>query len=112
VASSEDLLKLFNADVGALSIRDETKVMGKPRGHLQEVLAMVEYLRMRKMTSIVCSQDIATDFLDLRYEPGWKFIAGVLYVPLSSGGSDFIAFFRKGVLQEVKWAGNPYEKFV
>jgi len=31
---------------------------------------------------------------------------------LSRGGNDFIAFFRKGVLQEVKWAGNPYEKFV
>lgn len=112
VASSEDLLKLFDADVGVLSIRDETKVMGRSRGHLQEVLAMVEYLRMRKMTSVFCSQDISNDFPDLRYDPGWKYLAGVLYVPLSTGGGDFIAFFRKGVLQEVKWAGNPYEKFV
>ncbi|KIV82878.1 hypothetical protein PV11_04945 [Exophiala sideris] len=112
VASSEDLLKLFDADVGVLSIRDETKVMGRSRGHLQEVLAMVEYLRMRKMTSVFCSQDISNDFPDLRYDPGWKFLAGVLYVPLSTGGGDFISFFRKGVLQEVKWAGNPYEKFV
>ncbi|KIW41436.1 uncharacterized protein PV06_06997 [Exophiala oligosperma] len=112
VASSEDLLKLFDADVGVLSIRDETKVMGRSGGHLQEVLAMVEYLRMRRMTSVFCSQDISNDFPDLRYEPGWKYLAGVLYVPLSSGGGDFIAFFRKGVLQEVKWAGNPYEKFV
>lgn len=112
VASSDDLLKLFDADVGALSIRDETKILGKPRGHLQEVLAMVEYLRMRQMTSVFCSQDIAVDFPDLRYEPGWKFLAGVLFVPLSAGGDDFIAFFRKGILQEVKWAGNPYEKFV
>ena len=112
VASSEDLLKLFDADVGALSIRDETKILGQPRSHLQEVLAMVAYLRMRRMTSIYCSQDLATDFPDLRYEPGWKFLAGILFVPLSSGGGDFIVFFRKGVLQEVKWAGNPYEKFV
>lgn len=112
VASSDDLLKLFDADLGALSIRDETKVLGNPRNHLQEILAMVEYLRMRKMGSVFCSQDIATDFPDLRYEPGWKFVAGVLFVPLSTGGNDFIAFFRKGVLQEVKWAGNPYEKFV
>lgn len=112
VASSEDLLKLFDADVGALSIRDETKIMGDSRGHLQEVLAMVEYLRMRKMVSVFCSHDIANDFPDLRYEPGWKYLAGLLYVPLASGGSDFIAFFRKGALQEVKWAGNPYEKFV
>ncbi|KAK5412745.1 hypothetical protein LTR06_005716 [Exophiala xenobiotica] len=112
VASSEDLLKLFDADVGALSIRDETKVMGRSRGHLPEVLAMVEYLRMRKMTAVSCSQDITQDFPDLKYEPGWKYLAGVLYVPLSTGGGDFIAFFRKGALQEVKWAGNPYEKFI
>ena len=112
VASSDDLLKLFDADVGALSIRDETKILGKPRNHLQEVLAMVEYLRMRRMSAVFCSQDITTDFPDLRYEPGWQFIAGVLFVPLSTGGNDFIAFFRQGVLQEVKWAGNPYEKFV
>ncbi len=112
VASSDDLLKLFNADVGALSIRDETKILGNPSSHLQEVLAMVEYLRMRRMSAVFSSQDIATDFPDLRYGPGWKFLAGVLFVPLSTGGNDFIAFFRRGVLQEVKWAGNPYEKFV
>jgi light-regulated signal transduction histidine kinase (bacteriophytochrome)/DNA-binding NarL/FixJ family response regulator len=112
VASSDDLLKLFEADLGALSIRDETKILGNPRGHLQEVLAMVEYLRMRRMSAVFSSQDFTLDFPDLRYDPGWKFLAGVLFVPLSTGGNDFIAFFRRGVLQEVKWAGNPYEKFV
>lgn len=112
IASSDDLLKLFNADLGALSIRDETKVLGNPRGHLQEVLAMVEFLRMRRTSSVFSSQDIHTDFPDLLYGPGLKHLAGLLFVPLSSGGSDFIVFFRHGVLQEVKWAGNPYEKFV
>ena len=112
VASSDDLLKLFDADVGALSIRNETKIMGKHQGHLQEVLAMVEYLRLRKISSVNTSQDIGVDFPDLRYAPGLKFLAGLLYVPLSNGGDDFIVFFRRGVLQEVKWAGNPYEKFV
>ena len=112
VASSDDLLKLFDADVGALSIRDETKVMGKSAGHLQEVLAMVEYLRMRRLNAVMTSQDIATEFPDFKYAPGIKHLAGVLYVPLSGGGHDFIVFFRKGVLQEVKWAGNPYQKFV
>ncbi len=112
VASSDDLLKLFDADVGALSIRDETKIMGKQQQHLQEILAMVEFLRLRKLSSVYSTQDINNDFPDLRYAPGLKFIAGLLYVPLSQGGSDFIVFFRRGVLQEVKWAGNPYEKFV
>ena len=112
VASSDDLLKLFDADVGALSIRNETKIMGKHQGHLQEVLAMVEYLRLRKLSSVHTSQDIGVDFPDLRYAPGLKLLAGLLYVPLSNGGDDFIVFFRRGALQEVKWAGNPYEKFV
>lgn len=112
IASSDDLLKLFNADLGALSIRDETKILGNPRGHLQEVLAMVEFFRMRVSTSVFSSPDIQTDFPDLRYDPGMKYVAGVLFVPLSSAGNDFILFFRQGVLQEVKWAGNPYEKFV
>lgn len=112
VASSEDLLQLFDADVGALSIREETKIMGNPAGHLQEVLAMIEFLRLKRMNTVFTSHDISMDFPDLRYGPGLKFLAGVLFVPLSTGGNDFIAFFRKGVLQEVKWAGNPYEKFI
>lgn len=111
IASSEDLLKLFDADFGLLSIRDETKVMGQME-QSQEALAMLEYLRMRCITNVMTSQDIAGDFPDLRYQPGFNEIAGLLLVPLSSGGQDFIVFFRKGQLREVKWAGNPYEKFV
>lgn len=111
IASSEDLLKLFDADFGMLSIRDETKILG----HLeqsQEALAMLEYLRMRKITNVMTSQDLRSDFPDLRYAPGFSVIAGLLLVPLSSGGQDFIVFFRRGQLKEVKWAGNPYEKFI
>lgn len=111
IASSDDLLKLFDADFGLLSIRGETKIMGVME-HTQEALAMVEYLRLRSMTSVVTSQDIKVDFPDLRYQPGFQVIAGLLLVPLSVGGGDFIVFFRKGQIKEVKWAGNPYEKFI
>jgi light-regulated signal transduction histidine kinase (bacteriophytochrome) len=111
IASSEDLLKLFNADFGLLSIREETKFLGHLE-HSQEALAMLEYLRMRKITSVTASLDIINDFPDLRYAPGFQVLAGLLLVPLSSRGQDFIVFFRKGQLKEVKWAGNPYEKFV
>lgn len=111
IASSDDLLKLFNADYGLLSIKNETKILG----HLepsQEALAMLEYLRMRKITSVTASLDVNNDFPDLKYAPGFQVLAGLLLVPLSSQGEDFIVFFRKGQLEEVKWAGNPYEKFV
>ncbi|TLD32456.1 hypothetical protein E2P81_ATG05432 [Venturia nashicola] len=111
IASSEDLLKLFNADYGLLSIKDETKILGHLE-HSQEALAMLEYLRMRKITSVTASLDVVNDFPDLRYGPGFQVLAGLLLVPLSSRGHDFIVFFRKGQLEEVKWAGNPYEKFV
>ncbi|KAK3701780.1 hypothetical protein LTR37_015300 [Vermiconidia calcicola] len=111
IASSEDLLKLFDADFGMLSIRDETKILGHIE-QSQEALAMLEYLRMRCITNVMTSQDIKVDFPDLRYPPGFSVIAGLLLVPLSSGGQDFIVFFRKGQLREVKWAGNPYEKFI
>jgi light-regulated signal transduction histidine kinase (bacteriophytochrome) len=111
IASSEDLLKLFDADFGLLSIKGETKIMGKLE-QTQEALAMLEYLRLRQYTSVITSQDIKGDFPDLRYPPGFTVIAGLLLVPLSVGGTDFIVFLRKGQIKEVKWAGNPYEKFV
>lgn len=111
VASSDDLLALFDADCGLLSIEGETKILGNI-GPTQEALVLLEYFRLRKPNSVTTSQDIRNDFPDLRYEPGFKKIAGVLLVFLSVTGSDFIVFFRPDQLREVKWAGNPYEKFV
>lgn len=111
IASSDDLLNLFDADCGLLSIREETKVLGK-LDQTQEALALVEYLRMRRFTAVMDSVDVRLDFPDLRYPPGFTVLAGLLLVPLSVSGSDFIVFFRKGQMREVKWAGNPYEKFI
>ncbi|GAB1196561.1 hypothetical protein APSETT444_005833 [Aspergillus pseudonomiae] len=108
VASSDDLLKLFDADFGALSIRDETKILGGS-SH-QEMLALLEYLRMRRINSVLASHNIRKDFTDLKYPPGFKCISGLLYVPLSADGMDFMAFFRRGRLTEIKWGGNPYEQ--
>lgn len=31
-------------------------------------------------------------------------------IPLNAFGNDFMVFFRKGQLREIRWAGNPYEK--
>lgn len=110
-ASSEDLLTLFKADFGILSIEEEAKILGKI-SQSQEAIAILEYLRMRKFTSVVITQDIREEFPDLNYPMGFTMIAGLLYVPLSIGGNDFIVFFRKGQVKDVKWAGNPYEKIV
>jgi light-regulated signal transduction histidine kinase (bacteriophytochrome) len=108
IASSDDLLKLFDADYGALSIHDETKILGGS-GH-QEMLALLEYLRMRRVNSVLASHNIKKDCSDLKYPPGFKCISGLLYVPLSADGADFMVFFRRGRLTEIKWGGNPYEQ--
>ena len=110
IASSEDLLQLFDSDVGVLAIKDETKILGQV-DEMQELLALTEYIRMKCFTSILTSHDVTEDFPDLNFEPGFQVIVGVLVVPLSTLGQDFIAFFRKAQIKEVKWAGNPYEKF-
>lgn len=89
---------------------------------------MLEYLRLRKITTVTNSTDIQIDFPDLVYAPGFTVIAGLLLVPLSVSGSDFIAFIRNGqtsevflsfffifyvyVTSEVRWAGNPYDKSI
>ncbi|KAL4863603.1 hypothetical protein BDV12DRAFT_177298 [Aspergillus spectabilis] len=106
VASSDDLLRLVDADYGALCIRGETKILAKsPQS--QEMLALLEYLKVRKYSSVLTSSHIMKDFSDFQYPPGFKDISGMLYVPLSTDGLDFIVFFRRGQLTEVKWGGNP-----
>jgi hypothetical protein len=56
------------------------------------------------------SQSIAKDFPDLQLSSGMDVIAGLLYVPLSSEGKDFIAFLRRGQLRQVHWAGKPFKE--
>lgn len=55
------------------------------------------------------SQAVTIDYPDLKLSTGLEIIAGLLYVPLSSGGKDFIAFLRKGQPREVHWAGKPFK---
>src|SRR6201992_3206925 len=85
IASSEDLLNLFNADFGLLCIQDETKMLGSIDS-TQESLAMLEYLKFRRISSVTTSQDIKEDFPDLVYPPGFQILAGMLLVPLSPSG--------------------------
>ena len=49
------------------------------------------------------------DYPDLQLTTGLEVIAGLLYVPLSAGGRDFIAFLRKGQPKQVNWAGRPFK---
>ena len=59
-------------------------------------------------STIQVSQAVTVDYPDLNLSTGLDVIAGLLYVPLSVGGSDFIAFLRKGQPTQVRWAGRPH----
>jgi len=108
-ASSSDLLRVFGSDFGLLSIQDEARAIGRLDPY-REALAVLAHLQRRRFTDIYASQNINNDLPGLKCAPGIKTIAGLLVIPLSPGGSDFLVFFRKGQLREVRWAGNPYEK--
>ncbi|KAI0056404.1 hypothetical protein BV25DRAFT_1814088 [Artomyces pyxidatus] len=109
VSNADDLLGLFDADFGVLVIGEGAKILG-PNQHGQEVLVMAEYLRLKQFNMIQVSQAVTKDFPDLQLSTGLEIIAGLLYVPLSTGGKDFIAFLRKGQPRSVHWAGKPYKE--
>lgn len=66
---------------------------------------------MKHFGTIQVSQAITKDFPDLRLETGLEVIAGLLYLPLSQEGTDFIALLRKGQPRAVHWAGKPYKDY-
>jgi light-regulated signal transduction histidine kinase (bacteriophytochrome) len=91
-----------------LVIGEGAKILG-PNEHGQEVLVVAEYLRLKHFGTMQVSQAVTKDFPDLQLATGLEIIAGLLYVPLSQGGTDFIAFLRKGQPRAVRWAGKPYK---
>ncbi|KAJ5093735.1 CheY-like superfamily [Penicillium angulare] len=90
-----DLLSLFGADYAVASILGETKILGKPPDS-QEALAILEYLRVKELSTVLWSTDILSDFEDLDYSPGFRNLSGLIYIPLAVDGQDFIVFFRRG----------------
>ena len=109
ISNAEDLLTLFDADYGVIAIGNEAKILG-PLNASQEVLAVTEYLRLKKFEHLVTSQDVRRDFPDMVLSTGLQVIAGLLLVPLSGSGVDFIAFLRKAQLRHVNWAGKPFKE--
>lgn len=108
--SSSTLLRLFTSEYGLLVMDDEARAVGKLESY-QEALVLVQYLRARGVTSVMASQNITHDFPDLVYAPGFNNIAGLIAIPLSQSGSEFLVFFRKEQLMEIHWAGNTQERF-
>lgn len=108
-SSSTDLLNMFHADVGFLAIRGEARTIGKLAAY-SEAIALLQYIRRKSFPTIFHTNSIVKDCPDINYPPGFKILAGMLVVPLTLSGSEFLVFFRKGQQKNINWAGNPYEK--
>jgi light-regulated signal transduction histidine kinase (bacteriophytochrome) len=101
VSNADDLIQLFDADSGVLVIGDGAKILGPRTEQSQEILYIAEYLRLKRYEQMQISHNNPKNL---------EVISGLLYVPLSAGGNDFIVFLRKGQLREVHWAGKPYKE--
>ncbi|KAK3987278.1 putative signal transduction histidine-protein kinase [Cladorrhinum sp. PSN332] len=105
-ASSDELLKLFDADCGFLVVEGEARTIGRLAAYV-EAVTLLKYLFFRRSSKILLSSNITNDFTDLHYPKGFKTISGVLYIPLSGTTDDCVVFYRRGQLRQVHWAGRP-----
>lgn len=106
ISNAEDLISLFDADFGVLVVGDGAKIMGE-NVHGQETLILAEYLRLKQFPHMLATKCLREDYPDLRLPVGPDVVAGMLYVPLSRNGKDFIVLLRQGQLRHVHWAGKP-----
>lgn len=111
LTKAEDLLELFDADFGVIAIGSECKILGSMTAS-QEVLALTEYLRLKSFTSIVGTANAGEDFPDMSLPEGLDLdlLSGVLCIPLSESGTDFIVFIRRAQTRTVSWAGKPFKE--
>lgn len=101
-----DLLSIFDADFGLLSIGDTMKILGD-MNRSREIIAIGEFLRMQTFEQMIYTNNINKHFPELEASSAIGPIAGLLCIPLSNTGEDFICFLRKGEMSSVSWAGNP-----
>lgn len=92
-ATPKDLLGTFKSDFAISSTSGIKKFVGLAKAP-QEGFALFEYLQSRKMTDTMMSLDFSVDLPDLYYQPGLHSVVGLLYIPLSLNGKDFVVFFR------------------
>lgn len=104
------LLKLLRADSGILYVRDTTQVFGSV-AQTQAALVVLEYLRLKPVTSVLISTNVQKDFSDLHCPFDLSSVGGVLVVPLSNSPKDFVAFFRNPQPKELgKEAGASRDR--
>ena len=66
---SEELLDLFDADFGVIAIGSECKILGSMTAS-QEILALTEYLRLKRLSTLAHTANSVQDFPDMSLPPG------------------------------------------
>lgn len=86
-------------------VQGEARTIGKLASYL-EAITLLNYVNFRRFESVLASENIRKDFSVLNYDPGFKHIASLMFIPLSSIAGDFVVFFRENQIKEIHCAGN------
>ncbi|KAJ3033975.1 Light-sensor Protein kinase, partial [Rhizophlyctis rosea] len=112
LARAEEVVAMFRADIGFITINGETQIIHSTTGDppseelKSEALELSVYLH----THVQPKRVIYTHRLSHDYPKftGRRQVAGFLVLPLADDGSSFLVFLRREQLHRVQWAGNPY----
>ncbi len=80
---------------------------------LEQRVALIAWLRDRQLDVTSEEQVFTTNSLSELYPPADAYTdvgSGLLAIPISRSGRDWLLWFRPELIQTVKWGGNPHEK--
>jgi len=103
-ACEPNVLQLLDCGGAAVFSRGECRRLGNTPSE-PELRMLVEWMRQTQGNDV-----FSFDALAGSYPPAEKFkdtAAGILVLPISKMGSDYILWMRPELLQTVKWAGDP-----
>jgi light-regulated signal transduction histidine kinase (bacteriophytochrome) len=105
----DQLVDLFQASYGVLVLDDEERLLGLPE-LLQESSDASHYIQTQHFVNVVSSNDVYSDLpgLSVGIEP--SLTQRGLIIPLSTNGNNFLALFRKAIVNRKTWAGIPTQE--
>ncbi|KAK9762775.1 hypothetical protein K7432_011173 [Basidiobolus ranarum] len=105
-ATGPAVCKLVSADYSFFMIRDRGIAIPSP-AFIPDPLALENYVKFIKasdITEIIVSNHVTKDFEGLTSSRG---LAGVIHIPLSDDGKDWLCFCKMEEVAHVTWAGEP-----
>lgn len=101
-----DLLKIFNAEGGAIYYQGKLSLM-KNTPTSQEVEKLIHWLNTYQTNEVFCTDELPLIFS--KADAYKKLACGLLSIRMKQDTSNYFLFFRSEQALTVKWGGNPYE---